>query len=159
MRRAVAAIALTLSVAGCGDSGAGEEGALRTEDNTQIISATDAKTGLRFEVQTSVEFGDSGAYVSTTKDTPERVRRDLEGEQLALSCDLRGAKARYFPSVWKDVDERFGTALLVEGDASAAKLVTSCMLMRGDSGPRSGTVSFSSEPEDAYSSARFRQAG
>jgi hypothetical protein len=156
VRRAVAVIALTLSMVGCGGSGSDEDGALRTEGDTQIVSATDEKTGLRFEVQTAVESRDSGASVRTTKDTPARVRRDLEGEQLALSCDLRGAKARYFPDVWEDVDEPFGTALLVEGDASAAKLVTSCMLMRADPGPRSGTASFSSDPEDAYSSARFR---
>jgi len=156
VRHASAAVALTLCVAGCGGSGGTEDGALRTEDGTQIIAATDERTGLRFEVQTSVEFGDSGAHVSTTKATPARVRRDLEGEQLALSCDLRGAKAKYFPNVWEDVDEPFGTALLVDGDASAAKLVTSCMLMRAEPGPRSGTASFSNEREDAYSSVRLR---
>jgi hypothetical protein len=156
VRHAVAVIALTLGVAGCGGS-ADDEATLRTtEAGTQIIAATDPDTGLRFEVQTSTEVGSSGAYVNTTKATPERVRRDLEGEQLALSCDLRGVKAQYYPSVWEDVDEQFGTALLVDGDASAAELVTSCMLMRGEPGPRSGTTAFSREPEDAYSSVRLR---
>lgn len=65
-------------------------------------------------------------------------------------------KARYYPNVWEDVDEPFGTALLVDDDASAAELVTSCMLMRGEPGPRSGTTAFSNEPEDAYSLARLR---
>ena len=158
MRHAVVAIALTFGVAGCGGSGEHERGTLRTTDaGTQIIAATDSETGLRFEVQTSTEFGsESSAYVSVTKATPERVRRDLEGEQLALSCGLEGAKARYFPNVWEDVDEPFGTALLVDDDANAAELVTSCMLMRGEPGPRRKTTAFSNEPEDAYSRVRLR---
>jgi hypothetical protein len=158
VRHAAAAIALTLCVAGCGGSGEDADGdGMRTTDaGTQIIAATDPETGLRFEVQTSTSGGGSSAYVSVTKATPARVRADLEGEQLALACDLRGAKARYFPNVWEDLDEPFGTALLVDGDASAAELVTACMLVRGAPGPRPGTTSFSSEPDDAYSSARPR---
>jgi hypothetical protein len=158
VRYAVAVIALTLGGAGCGGSSDAGDGAMRTTDaGTQIIGATDARTGLHFEVQTSTEDGGgSSVRVSVTRATPERVRRDLEGEQLALSCELRGAKAEYFPNVWADVDKPFGTALLVDGDASAAELVTSCMLMRGDAGPRSATTSFSNAPEDAYSSARLR---
>ncbi len=156
MRHAAAVAVLTLVVSGCGGSGGDDTPGMRTEDGTQIIAATDPKTGLRFEVQTSTEFASSGAYVSTTKATPERVRRDLEGEQLALSCDLRGVKATYYPSFWEDVDEPFGTALLVDGDASAAELVRSCMLMRGESGPRPGTTGFSRDREDAYSFVRLR---
>lgn len=158
MRNAIAAIALILSVTGCGGGGEDDAGGLRTTDaGTQIIAATDSDTGLRFEVQTSTKYGGgSSAYVNVTKATPERVRRELEGEQLAVSCKLRGAKARYFPNVWEDVDEQFGTALLVDGGASAAELVTSCMLMRGEEGAQSGTTSFSNEPKDAYSSVRLR---
>jgi hypothetical protein len=157
VRNAAAAIALTLWVAGCGGSGEEADGMRTTDAGTRVIGATESRTGLRFEVQTSTTFGSgSSAYVKTTKAARERVRRDLEGKQLALSCKLRGAKARYFPDVWEDVDKPFGTALLVAGDASAAERVTSCMLMRGEPGPRSGTTSFSNDPADAYSRARFR---
>jgi hypothetical protein len=157
VRHAAAAIALTLCVAGCGGSGKDKDGMHVTGAGTQIIGATDSRTGLHFEVSTSTKFGGgSSAYVRTTKDTPRRVRRDLEGEQLALSCKLRGAKASYFPNVWEDLDKTFGTALLVTPDASAAERVLSCMLMRGEPGPRSQTTSFSNDPADAYSLARFR---
>jgi hypothetical protein len=158
MRHAVVAVALTLGVAGCGGSGDGDaNGTLRTTAaGTQIISATDPRTGLRFEVQTSAVDGGSSVHVTTTTDTPARVRRALEGRQLALSCRLRDAKARYFPSYWDDLDEPFGSALLVDDDASAAERVTSCMLMRGQPGPRHGTTSFSQEPDDAYSLVQMR---
>jgi hypothetical protein len=130
---------------------------VRTTGATLSVAATDAETGLRYEVETSTTFHDSGARVSTTKDTPDRVRRDLEGEQVALRCTLRGsAKTQGFPGAWHDVDKPFGTALLVDGDANAARLVKSCLLMRGEPGPRPGTTSYSTDPADAYSRVRFR---
>jgi hypothetical protein len=160
VRYGAAAITLTLVVvAGCGGSAERDgDGRVRTtEAGTQIIGATDPKTGLHFEVQTSATFGDSSVRVSTTKATPARVRQDLDGEQLALSCRVRGAKARYFPSRWDDLDEPFGTALLVDGDISSAERVSTCMLVRGKPGP--STTSFSTDPEDAYSLVTFRPSG
>jgi hypothetical protein len=114
-------------------------------DAARVISRTDPRTGLRFEIESNTLFGDSGLRIAFSPATPASLREQLRGADFMPGCDVPGVSVRGFPQRWGDLDDEVGTALVADPAVSIADRATRCWLEIGEPGPRPGTVLLTGE--------------
>lgn len=150
-------IVLAGALTACGGGSEAPGKLVKTDAGGEKRTKTDPKTGLQFEVYSSPkDFG--GGSVLTVRATDATsdatIARLTEKPSVAVSCRVRGAQVRYFPQPWKRAERKVASALVVDGDKSAARLAQTCQLVLGVSGPN-GTIEFGQETSDAFSLVRF----
>lgn len=160
--RVVTVLAVAVMAAGCGGDEEDEAPKLQTTDSgTRVIAVTDAKAGLRIEVQ------DDSLYVEAEDGAPESTKK-AEGKLLGASCLDDGREgveaAAQFPVYWREKSNDWGSALARQDDFDRldddrpvlAEHVTGCKVFRTEPTGEPGQVVFDAENDTPLATATFR---
>ena len=167
------ALGVAVLAAGCGGDDE-DKPKLRTIDSgTRVIEVTDAKAGLKIEVQ------DDSLYVEAEEGAPESTK-SLEGELIGGSCqdDGKGGveASPQFPVYWREKSGDWGSGLAREDDLGRtesygsfdeyekkeearpvlAEHVTRCKLFKTEPTGEPDQVVFDAENDTPLATATFR---